>query len=86
VTQKRTHVNVPEGLLTDIDTLFGKGKRSAFLTEIGEREVRKQKLLRALDEAAGCWSPEDHPELKDGSVAWVRQLRSEWETRKPKDG
>ena len=49
---------------SDIDQLFGKGKRCAFLTEIVEREVRKQKLLRALDEAAGCWKPEDHPELE----------------------
>ena len=55
VVQKRTHVFLPEGLLSDIDQLFGKGKRSAFLTEIVEREVRKQKLLRALDDAAGCW-------------------------------
>jgi hypothetical protein len=85
MAQKRAHVFLPEGLLTDIDRLFGKGKRSAFLTEIVEREVRKQKLLRALDEAAGCWKEEDHPELKNGSAAWVKGLRSEWETRLPKD-
>jgi len=40
VVQKRTHVFLPEGLLGDIDQLIGKGKRSAFLTEIVEREVR----------------------------------------------
>ena len=72
MTQKRAHVFLPEGLLTDIDQLFGKGKRSEFLTEIVEREVRKQKLLRAIDEAAGCWKIEDHPELKNGSAAWVK--------------
>ena len=64
VVQKRAHVLLPEGLLSDIDQLFGKGKRSAFLMEIVEREVRKQKLLRALDDAAGCWKTEDHPELE----------------------
>jgi hypothetical protein len=58
-------------LLSDIDPLFGKGKRSAFLTEIVEREVRRQKLLRALDDAAGCWKPEDHAELDKGSAAFV---------------
>jgi hypothetical protein len=86
MAQKRAHVFLSEGLLTDIDQLFGKGKRSAFLTEIAEREVRRQKQMRALDEAAGCWKDEDHPELKNGSAAWVKDLRAGWDTRLPKDG
>jgi Arc/MetJ-type ribon-helix-helix transcriptional regulator len=85
VVQKRTHVSFSESLLTDIDALFGKGKRSSFLTEIAEREVRRQKQLRALDAAAGCWKDEDHPELKNGSGAWVRELRSGWDARLAKD-
>jgi Arc/MetJ-type ribon-helix-helix transcriptional regulator len=86
MVQKRTHVFLPEGLITDIDQLVGKGKRSKFLTEIVEREVRKQKLLRAIDEAAGCRKSEDHPELKNGSAAWVKALRTGGEARLPKDG
>ena len=85
VVQKRTHVFLPEGLLSDIDLLFGKGKRSAFLTEIVEREVRKQKLLRALDDAAGCWKPEDYPGLEKGSTAFVKTLRAGSDARLPKD-
>ena len=86
MAQKRTHVSFSERLLTDIDELLGKGKRSAFLTEIAEREVRRRKQLRALDAAAGCWKSEDHPELKNGSPAWVKELRSGWDSRLPKDG
>jgi len=86
MAQKRAHVFLPEGLLADIDAFFGKGQRSAFLTGIAEREIKRQKLLRALDSARGCWKDEDHPELKDGSDGWVRELRSEWDTRLPKDG
>jgi hypothetical protein len=75
---QRTHVVMPKDLLADnIDQLFGKGKRSAFLTEIAERELRKEKLVRALDDAAGCWKTEDHPELAKGSAAFVKALRSE---------
>lgn len=85
MVQKRAHVFLPEGLLTDIDLLFGKGNRSAFLTGIIEREVRRHKLLRALDDAAGCWKDEDHPELKNGSAAWVKQLRTGGEARLRKD-
>jgi len=86
MVQKRAHVFLPEGILADIDQLFGKGKRSTFLTEIADREIRRQKLLRALDEAAGCWKDEDHPELKNGSAAYVKELRAGWDKRLPKDG
>ena len=55
---------------------IGKGKRSSFIAEIVEREMRRQKLLRALDDARGCWKGEDHPELKNGSAAWVKELRA----------
>jgi len=85
MVQKRTHVFLPEGLLSDIDQLFGKGKRSAFLTEIVDREVRRQKLLRALDDAAGCWNAEDHPEFGKGSAAFVKVLRAGSDNRIPKD-
>ena len=50
-----------------------------------EREVRKQKLLRALDEAAGCWKDENHPELKKGAAAYVQELRVGSDARLPKD-
>jgi hypothetical protein len=69
-----------------ISISFGKGKRSAFLTDIAEREVRREKLLRALDAAAGCWKDEDYPELKNGSAAWVKELRGSWDSRLPEDG
>jgi hypothetical protein len=45
VVQKRAHVFLPEGLLTDIDQLFGKGNRSAFLTGIVARARRCRRML-----------------------------------------
>jgi hypothetical protein len=81
---QRTHVVIPKNVLADIDELFGKGRCSAFLTEIAERELRKEKLLRALDDARGCWEDEDHPESKDGAYAWMREMRSGWNKRLPK--
>jgi len=65
VSGTKAHPRLPAGGLAQRHrSLVWEGKRSAFLTEIVEREVRKQKLLRALDEAAGCWKAEDHPELE----------------------
>jgi hypothetical protein len=69
VVQKRTHVFLPGALLSDIDQLFGKGKRSAFLTGIVEREVRKAKLLRALEMSHEEVTHEEvtHEEVTDGT-------------------
>ena len=75
MTQKRTHVSLSEKLLIDIDELLGKGKRSAFLTEVAEREVRRRRLLQMLSDEAPIIDSEAHPEWKEGSSAWVRELR-----------
>lgn len=50
---QRTHIVMPRDLLADIDQVCGKGQRSAFLTELAEREVRKREMLRALEDAKG---------------------------------
>lgn len=68
---------IPEALLADIDALVGKRGRSAFLSEVLEREVRRRKLLEFLERPEAAWQDEDHPELKRGARAWVEQLRRE---------
>ena len=75
MAQKRAHFFIPEDLLADIDKLVGKGKRNSLVVEILGNEIRRRRLLQILDDAAGCWKDEDHPELKDGAYAWVRQMR-----------
>lgn len=78
---KRTHVVLPADLVSQIDTLVGKRKRSRFLADLASREVRRLRLLKALKRAAGSWKDEDHPELKNGAAAWIEQLRQEDEER-----
>ena len=75
MAQKRAHFFIPEDLLADIDKLVGKGKRNGLVVEILGREIRRRRLLQILDDATGCWKDEDHPELKHGAYAWVRQMR-----------
>jgi Arc/MetJ-type ribon-helix-helix transcriptional regulator len=81
VNTKRTHVVLPADLVSQIDTLVGKRKRSRFLADLASREVRRLRLLKALKRAAGSWKDEDHPELKNGAAAWIEQLRQEDEER-----
>lgn len=78
---KRTHVILPEPLVTQIDKLVGKRGRSRFLAEVAEREIARLRQLRALERAAGSWKDEAHPELKAGAAKWIETLREQDEER-----
>ncbi len=43
--------------------------------EVLEREILRREQIAALQEAAGCWKDEDHPELANGSEAFIHKLR-----------
>jgi hypothetical protein len=79
--RKRAHIILPEDLLAEVDRLVGERGRSAFLAEVLQREIQRRKLLSALREARGSWKSEDHPELQEGSDAFVERLRAENEVR-----
>jgi hypothetical protein len=81
MTTKRTHVVLEEQLVKDIDRLVGPRQRSSFLTEAAQKELLRRRQIEALKGAAGAWKDKDHPELQDGSAAWVRKLRQESERR-----
>jgi hypothetical protein len=79
--RQRAHVILPVDVIADIDKLVGKRGRSAFLTEVAREEIQRRQQREALRAARGAWKDEDHPELKDGALTWVKQMRSESETR-----
>jgi Arc/MetJ-type ribon-helix-helix transcriptional regulator len=78
---KRTHIVIPDQLAEEIDTLVGKRARSSFLTEAAWKEVRRLRMLNALEEASGAWKDDDHPELKGGAARYVEKIRKEDEKR-----
>lgn len=78
---KRTHVVIPSGVVSAIDAQVGKRRRSWFIVQAAERELRRLEQERAVKAAAGAWRLEDHPEHRRGSVAWVRNLRAGGERR-----
>jgi hypothetical protein len=73
---RRTHVILPVDVVADIDKLVGKRGRSAFLTELAQREIKLRHQREVLRETAGAWKAADHPELAQGAAAWVRQIRA----------
>jgi hypothetical protein len=74
---QRAHVILPQDLLTEIDGLVGPRGRSAFLVETARAELQRRRLLEFLRSDEPIWRDENHPELANGSEAWVRSLRSE---------
>ncbi len=74
---QRTHVVIPRGLVTQIDTLVGKRGRSRFLVAAASHELKRLSQMKALRRAAGSWKSKDHPDLKAGAAEWVRTLRSQ---------
>jgi hypothetical protein len=78
---QRAHILIPADLLREIDAMVGPRGRTAFLLETAREEVRRRKLLRFLESDDATWQEKNHPELKQGSAAWVRKLRSESEGR-----
>jgi hypothetical protein len=83
MSAKRTHVVIPEQLIADIDDLVGKRGRSQFLVLAATHEIKRRRQMRTLEDAAGAWTTEDHPELAGGVTSYVRRLRGEGEHRLP---
>jgi len=82
VAKNKAHLVFPEDLLQAIDKLVGKRGRSKFVVEATRKELKRVQLLQALQEAAGSWKDEDHPELVEkGTYQWVREQREAEEER-----
>ena len=73
--QARIHIVIPENLAREIDRMVGKRGRSKFLTQAAEQELKRLRMLQALQRAAGSWKDKDHPELRLGAARWVAKLR-----------
>jgi hypothetical protein len=77
----RIHVAMPKVLAEEVDALVGPRKRSQFVTEAVERELRRVRLKAAIAEVAGSRSWGDVPgwESSESAAEWVRAMRREWD-------
>ena len=76
--RKMTPIRIPADLLRDIDEHVGPRQRSQFIIEASQRELIRRKQMEALQEVAGAWKVQDHPELPgtvEGLREYLRQLR-----------
>ena len=79
----KTHLVFPRELLETIDKLLGKRKRSQFVVEATKEKLAREKFVRAMKKAAGCWKDKDYPEFrtKKDVDRYIRKLREFWEER-----
>lgn len=45
--------------------------------ESAQTEIQRRQLLQFLQDDTPAWKDEDHPELAEGTSAWVRSIRRE---------
>ena len=81
MTHKRAHIVIPEDLAAEIDKVAGRRGRSQFLIESARREISRHRMIRAIAQASGAWTDQDHPELRRGADRHVAKLRREAERR-----
>jgi hypothetical protein len=74
----RAHIVVPEELLSEVDAVAGKRKRSRFVEDAIREKLSRAKLSAALRQSAGVLADSDYPEWESPEQvsAWVREARS----------
>ena len=79
----RAHIVLPAELLDQIDCLVGKRKRSQFIVEALEERLRRQRLMKAVEDVIASEPVEGPPEwaTPESSAQWVHDLRREESNR-----
>lgn len=78
-SQKLT-ITLPKAVLTRLNELVPARQRSRFISEALEERLALEEQTLALDEAAGAWSDENHPDMLDDAAIdrWLAEVRSSW--------
>jgi hypothetical protein len=79
--RERTLISIPPRIAVRIDQIAGPRRRTEFIVQVLGDEILRREQLAALEQAAGAWKDEDHPELADGASVYVEKLRREDDER-----
>ena len=74
-------IALPEALLARLDMLVPPEQQSQFIAEAVDRLLILEEQLTAINESAGIWRDENHPDmLTDADIDnWLKKLRSSWQ-------
>lgn len=77
---RKMTVTFPKPVLQRLSERVAPRRRSAFIVEAVEEKLALQEQLAAIEETAGSWSDEDHPEMKTEEAIdhWLVEFRRSW--------
>lgn len=77
----RTHIVLPTSLIKQIDTFVGHRKRSAYIQDIIERQLRLLQQKKAFLAAQGAWQDNPQFQTKQQVHHYIQTSRSSFEQR-----
>jgi hypothetical protein len=82
-TEIQLKITIPMALFKELEANIPAEQRDQFFSELLERELWRMRFAKALEESAGAWKAEDHPDLKTAEdvEAYVRRIRETWMPR-----
>ena len=77
----RIQIIVPNEMIKEIDEFVGPRMRSEFFAAAAEEQLRRLRLVRAINKVAGSLKDVDIPgwETPESTVEWVMRQREEWD-------
>jgi len=75
MSTKQANFLLPEDLLEELRKTVSKRQQSKVVADALRKELKKIRLEKSLSASFGAWKDEDHPELKEGTEAYVRRMR-----------
>jgi len=75
---------LPDDVLDELRTAVPKRQQSRVVAEALRKELKRIKLAKALQTSFGSWKDRNHPELKKGAEAFVRNVRASTRDRRSK--
>jgi predicted transcriptional regulator len=77
---QKVTITLPAAVLARLNELVPARQRSRFIAEALEERLALAEQARALDETAGAWLAENHPDMGNGAAIdrWLDALRQSW--------
>jgi hypothetical protein len=81
---KKVTITLPKLVLQRLNEVVPARQRSRFISEVLAERLALEEQVLALEESAGAWTEESHPEMQDGAAIdrWLTRLRQSWTTPK----
>lgn len=80
---KQANFLLPEELIEELKRAVPKREQSKIVAEALKKELKRIKLKGVLQSSFGVWKEKDHPELKEGTKAFIRRLRRSTRLSRP---